>query len=73
MLSNTFYVTGSAAVDGKGEEQTGSGFHLQAVRKGYKFACIDVLHIDGCSKAKHTKLKTSLIGKKILENSVIFV
>ena len=62
-----------AAVDGKGEEQTGSGFQLWAEKKGYKFVCVDVLHLDGCSRAKHTKLKTSLIGKKILENSVIFV
>ena len=61
------------AVSGKGEEQTGSGFQLQAINNGYKFACIDVLHSDDCSRAKHTKLKTSLIGKKILENSVIFV
>ena len=42
-------------------------------KKGYKFVCVDVLHLDGCSRAKHTKLKTTLIGKKILENSVIFV
>ena len=62
-----------AAVDGKGEEQTVSGFQLWAVNNCYKFACIDVLHLGGCSRAKHTKLKTSLIGKKILENSVIFV
>ena len=60
------------AVDGKGEEETVSGFQLWAVKNCYKFACIDVLHLDGCS-SKHTKLKTSLIGKKILENSVIFV
>ena len=64
---------GLAAVDGKGEEQTVSGLQLWAVKNCYKFACIDVLHLDGCSRAKHTKLKTSLIGKKILENSVFFV
>ena len=63
----------SAAVDGKGEEQTVSGFQLRAVKNCYKFACIDVLHLDGCARERHTKLKTSLIGKKILENSVIFV
>lgn len=49
----------SAAVDGKGEEQTVSGFQLWAVKNCYKFACIDVLHLDGCSRAKHTKLKTT--------------
>ena len=63
----------SAAVECKGEEQTGTGFQLWALKKGYKFPCIDVSHLDDCSRAKHTKLKTSLIGKKILENSVIFV
>jgi len=46
------------AVDGKGEEPSGSGFQLWA-KKGYKFACIDVLRVDGCFRAKHTKLKTS--------------
>ena len=44
------------AVDGKGEKQNGSGFQLRA-EKGYKFVCVDVLHLDGCSSAKHTKLK----------------
>ena len=61
-----------AAVEGKVEEQTGSGSHLWA-KKGYKFVCVDILHLDGCFRAKHTKLKTTLIGKKILENSMIFV
>lgn len=73
MLSNTFMLKESAAVDGKGEEQTFSGFHLWAFKNCYKFACIDVSHLDGCSRAKYTQLKTFLIGKKILENSVIFV
>ena len=62
-----------AAVDCKGEEQTGSGLQLWALKKGYKFACVDVLHVDDCSRAKHTKLKSTLIGNKILENTVIFV
>ena len=48
----------SAAVDGEVEDQTVSGFQLWAVKNCYKFACIDVLHLDGCSRAKHTKLKT---------------
>ena len=63
----------AVAGDGKGEEQTVFAFQLWPVKNCYKFACIDLLHLDGCSRAKHTKLKTSLIGKKILENSVIFV
>ena len=63
----------SAAVDGKGEKQTVSALQLWAVKNCYKFACIDVLQLNCCSRAKHTKLKTSLTGKKILENSVIFV
>ena len=53
-----FMLKESAAVDGKGEEQTVSGFQPWAVKNYYKFACIDVLHLDGCSRAKHTKLKT---------------
>ena len=57
----------SAAVDGKGEEQTVSGFQLWAVKNCYKFACIDVLHLDGCSRAKHTKLKTLQLGRKFLK------
>ena len=63
----------TAAVDGKGEEQTGSGFQLWAEKKSYKFVCVDVSHLDGCFRAKHSKLKITLIGKKILENSVFFV
>jgi len=47
----------SAAVDGKGEEQTVSGFQLWAVKNCYKFACIDVLHLDGCSRANIKNLK----------------
>ena len=42
-------------------------------KKGYRFVCVDVLHLDVRTRAKHRKLKTSLVGKKILENSVIFV
>ena len=61
------------SVDGKGEEQTGSGFQLWAEKKGYTFVCVDVLHSDGCSRAKHAKFKTTLIVKKILEDSAIFV
>ena len=60
------------AVDGKGEKQNGSGFQLRA-EKGYRFVCVDVSHSDGCFRAKHSKLKITLIGKKILENSAIFV
>ena len=73
MLSNTFQFKEPAAVYGRGEEQTGSGFQLWAVKKGYEFVCVDAFHLDVCSRANHTKLKTSLIEKKILENSVIFV
>ena len=58
MLSNTFHVKVLAAVDGKVEEQTGSGSHLWA-EKNYTFVCVDVLHLDGCSRAKHTKFKTT--------------
>ena len=62
-----------AAVDSKGEEQTGSGLQLWALKKGYKSACVDILHLDDCSKVKYTKLKTALIGNKILEKTVIFL
>ena len=47
------------AVDGKGEKQNGSGFQLRA-EKGYRFVCVDVLHLDGRSTAKYTKHKTTL-------------
>ena len=68
-----FMLKQPAAVDGKGEEQIGSVFHFLAEKKVYEFVCVDVLQLDGCSKAKHTKLKATLIGKKILENSVILI
>ena len=49
---------GTAAIDGKGKEHTGSGSHFWA-EKNYTFVCVDVLHLDGCSRAKHTKFKTT--------------
>ena len=64
---------GLNAFDGKADGQTCSGLHPWAVKQGCEFVCVDIFHVDGFYRAKHKKLKTTLIGKKILENSVIFV
>ena len=73
MLSNTFHGMRASCSRWQRWRTDWFWFPLAGRKKTYKFFCVDVLQLDGCSRVKHAKLKTTLIGKKILENSVIFV